>query len=39
MTRSRAILGSIGVRTVVLTILAIILILVGLPLVLVAAGG
>lgn len=39
MTRSRAILGSMGVRTVVLTIAAIVLILVGLPFVLLAAGG
>ena len=39
MTRTRAILGSGGVRMIVLTIVAIGLIFVALPTMLVAAGG
>ena len=39
MTRPRAILAAIGLRTIALTIVAIVLILVGLPQVLVAAAG
>jgi hypothetical protein len=39
MNRSRAILGSDGFRSAALTIVAVLLILVALPIVLVAAGS